>query len=357
MKVLFLTKYSFMGASSRYRTLQYFPFFETMGVSCTHSPLFGDDYLNSLYQKKNRGIIILKSFFYRASLLIFRIANYDLIVIEKEIFPYFSAIFERYLFYKKTPYLLDYDDAIFHNYDKSNCILIRQLFKNKIPTVIKNSRGVIAGNNYLLEYVKRYKSDKVYYLPTVINVNKYTPKVEGSNEKFIVGWIGSPSTSKNIIMLNNPLKRFCYKHDATIRLIGFDKDMASSLEFPHEVINWVHDHESNEISKFNVGIMPLIDSPFNRGKCGLKLIQYHGCALPVIASPVGVNKKIISHGHNGFLANSDNDWYVYLELLYKNNSLRQQMGERGRNKIEEEYNLDKTNIEYYNIITSFNHHN
>lgn len=354
MKVLFLTKYSDMGASSRYRTLQYLPYFESMGISCTHHPLFGENYLTSLYQKKRRGLIaILKLVFNRMIFLFFHARNYDLIVIEKEIIPYFPAIFEQYLVFRKVHFIIDYDDAIFHNYDESKYTLIRKLLNNKIPDVIKKSSGVIAGNNYILEYVKCFRSDNVHFLPTVINTNNYTIKRWNSDENFIVGWIGSPTTSKNILMLNGPLQKFCDKYSASVNLVGFDKELTSELRFPHEIIPWVQNKESDEIQKFSVGIMPLIDSPFNRGKCGLKLIQYHGCALPVIASPVGINKKIVVHAANGFLAKTDDDWYKHLEVLYNDRSLSRKMGEHGRKIIENEYSLSKTNVEYFNLISSF----
>lgn len=354
MKVLFLTKYSDMGASSRYRTFQYLSYFDSRGISCTLFPLFGEDYLTSLYQKKRRELlIILKSALKRVMLIIFHATNYDLIVIEKELFPYFPAVFERYLFFRNVHYLLDYDDAVFHNYDQNKSKLIRFLLKNKIPTVIKKSNGITAGNDYLLEYAKRYKLSKVYYIPTVIDLQKYIQKVWKNHEEFFVGWIGSPSTSQNILMLNKPLQKFCKKYNVSVRLIGFDKNFASELAFPHEIIPWVFNKEPDEIQKFSVGIMPLVDSPFNRGKCGFKLIQYHGCALPVIASPVGINNNIITHGANGFLAKTGDDWYKYLEILYGNRSLCQSMGAQGRKIVEDEYSLEKTKAKYYNLINSF----
>lgn len=352
MNVLFLTKYTSKAASSKYRTLQYLPYLEEMGVSCTISSLFADDYLKSLRQHKNRGIVILKSLLKRISVIFLQANKFDLIIIEKELIPYFPAIFERYLSLIKTGYVLDYDDAVYHHYDENKNSVIRLLLKNKIPTAIKKSSGIIVGSDYILEYVKRFKSDNVYFLPTVINANNYSIKIS-DNTNFIIGWIGSVTTSKNIVMINNSLENFCNEYNATVRLVGFDEELGSSLTFPHEIINWVEGKEPDEIKNFDVGIMPLIDSSFNRGKCGFKIIQYHGCALPVIASPVGINKKIITHGTNGFLAKTDDEWYQYLEMLYIDRSLCHSMGAQGRKKIENEYDLDQTKVEYFKIIKSF----
>lgn len=105
---------------------------------------------------------------------------------------------------------------------------------------------------------------------------------------------------------------------------------------------WREESEIQNIQRFDVGIMPLLDEPFERGKCGYKLIQYMACGLPVIASPVGVNGQIVEHGVTGFLVKSQDEWLQALAFLRDNPGRRREMGQAGRKKMEAEYSLQAT---------------
>lgn len=148
MKILYFTKYSAKGASTRMRSLQYFPFLQSKGLAITYSPLFNDEYLDNLYSGK-RSVWNILSGYLRRLMVLFTIRKYDKIVIEYELFPYLPAWAERVLSKLGISYIVDYDDAIFHNYDKSDYPWVRKFLSRKIDVVMKHSKVVVAGNQYL----------------------------------------------------------------------------------------------------------------------------------------------------------------------------------------------------------------
>jgi glycosyltransferase involved in cell wall biosynthesis len=350
MKILFLTKYEYLGASSRYRTLQYLPYLKKYGIDCDVSPLFSDDYLIHKYSTGKASVYEVVKAFIRRVFSLLKSSKCDLIVIEKEIMPYFPSFFEKFLNITKIPYIVDYDDAIFHNYDKNNNPIVRSLLSKKIARVMKNASLVIAGSPYLASYA-RMAGAKVIEIPTVIDLKKYPSKKYDEPELFTIGWIGSPSTQNYLIDIAPALRQFCNEYKCKLTLIGANDEVKDKLKYiPVEIVEWKEEIEIKEISRFSVGIMPLPDAPWTRGKCGFKLIQYMGCFLPVIASPVGVNIKIVEHGANGYLAKSQDDWYKYLKKLYKSRELGNEFGLQGRKKVEEWYNLDVQAKRYADIL-------
>ncbi len=355
MKVLFLTKYSYIGASSRYRTFQYLPYLKENGIDFDIKPLFNDEYLKHKYSYSRVNILLtLKRILKRIKTILIDSHKYDLIVVEKEIIPYFPPLFEYYLKITKRPYIVDYDDAVWHNYDNHRLKVIKYLLRNKIKKVMKLAEVVIGGSDYIVNYAKYSGAKKIEKIPTVINLEKYKCKEnEKTNELFVVGWIGSPSTSKYIITINEVLAEFTKKYDAIVHLIGFDKKLEKELLFSFTIIDWNEDTEVQEICKFDVGIMPLIDGPFERGKCGFKLIQYMGCRKPVIASPIGENNIIVEHGINGYLANNPNEFLYYLIKIYNDKNLRKKLGENGYRKFFNQYSLKVAANDYLKIIKGF----
>ena len=351
MKILFLPKHEYMGASSRYRTLQYLPYIEENNMDFDVSPLFSDEYLKFKYKHgKENKIITFKRILNRIQTILFKASTYDVLVIEKELIPYFPAILEWYLKLKKIPYIVDYDDAVWHNYDLHRKSIVKFLFKNKIRYVIKNAQCIVTGSEYIVDYAKYANARNIVKIPTVIDLEKYICTDIENKDKFIVGWIGSPSSSKYILELNTVLKEFTDKYNATVHLVGFDKKLSSQLLFNNKIIDWTEESEVKEINYFDVGIMPLPDTPFERGKCGFKLIQYMGCKKPVIATPVGENKIIVESNINGFLANNDKEWLIALEKLYKSKELCRSMGENAYIKINNFYSLDIVKNKYINTI-------
>ncbi|MDD5120694.1 MAG: glycosyltransferase family 4 protein [Candidatus Omnitrophica bacterium] len=197
---------------------------------------------------------------------------------------------------------------------------------------------VVAGNLYLSSYAKKVNQN-VSILPTVIDIERYPVKNYEfiGNKEFTIGWIGSQSTAVYLKPVLKILDRFCSEYKATVVLIGSGDIPGIGRNF--RIHEWSENTEIEMLLGLDVGIMPLPDTFWARGKCGFKLIQYMACGLPVIASPVGVNSEIVENHINGFLAETDQQWYDSLIALYKNINLRKRMGEAGRSKVSSKYSL------------------
>ena len=235
--------------------------------------------------------------------------------------------------------MIDIDDAIFHQYDLSRQRLVRSLLGDKIARLMHHAALVLAGNDYLADYAQRAGAPWVEVLPTVVDTQRYVPDASATSQKFTVGWIGSPATAHYLKLIEKPLARFCAEHPCQIHVIGADPRLAG---VDYQVLTWQEDSEVDLIRQLDVGIMPLSDTPWERGKCGYKLIQYMACGKPVLASPVGVNRQIVEHGVNGFLATTRDEWLEALRRLASDAALRMRLGEAGRAKVARDYALEVT---------------
>jgi glycosyltransferase involved in cell wall biosynthesis len=338
MKILLFSRYSRLGASSRLRTMQYLPVLAEAGCEVEVFPLFDDAYLTSLYSGR-RQVIPMLGYYKRRMLRLATSSNVDLIWVEKEALPWMPWMIERLALPSGVPLVSDYDDAIFHRYDMSRNPLVRGVLGNKIDRVMAASTIVMAGNEYLAERARKAGARHVEVIPTVLDSEAYkvgSPTL--SVEKAIIGWIGSPSTWTDYAAPMMPLlSSIATTEGAMIRAVGAAHDVAGSDTL--ELLAWSEATEVVAIQSMDIGIMPLDDSPWARGKCGYKLIQYMACGVPVVASPVGVNADIVEHGVNGFLATTEQEWREALTTLLRDPALRQRMGAAGRRKVEAEFSL------------------
>jgi len=352
INVVAFSKYSYDGPSSRYRFYNYVNSFKKENINFKINPLFNKCYF-SAKNKFQKILIVLLSYIKRFFQIIALLVNHkkiDLVVIEYELFPYFPAIFEYILKKRNIKYFVDYDDAIFHKYDLNKNKIIKFLLKDKIANVIKYASKVIVCNSYLENYAKKYNNN-IFKLPTVVILEKYLKTVNSiKNDDFIIGWIGSKTTSIYILDILESIKDFVKKYpNVQFNLVGFDNNLLSEKEI-HEcninIIKWQEETEVDNILNFDVGIMPLDDTPWSRGKCGFKLIQYMSCKKPLIASAVGVNTEIIDDGENGILIYNKNEWFNAFEKLYLNKSLREKMSSNNYERINKYYNHNE-NIKKY----------
>ncbi len=340
MKILLLSKYSRMGASSRLRALQYLPHLEADGFEITVSSLFDDEYLHSLYKQNKRTVMGTARSYLQRLVVLLSSYKYDLIWVEKEIFPFLPAFAERLLRLFGKAYIVDYDDAIFHSYDMSRNPIIRHLLGGKIDTVKRHSACVIAGNDYLASRARSAGALRIEHLPTVVDYSRYKVKSDSHTDRPVIGWIGSPSTQKYVVNIRDSLVRACHRHRARLLLVGATPQVAADLQgLDIEIVPWSEESEAEMILRMDIGIMPLPDGPWEKGKCGYKLIQYMACAIPVVASPVGVNVDIVNDSQSGFLADNPSDWENALLQLLESPSLRVQMGAAGRKAVETTYSL------------------
>ena len=339
MRVLALTKYGRMAASTRQRIMQYRPYLEERGMTIEIEPLLDDALFENSVQigKPPKAGSLLGTYVRRASSLLLR-RDFDVLWISYELFPYLPGFFERLAFLPRRPVVVDYDDAIFHMYDLHRKGFVRWLLADKLRPLLRSADTVICGNEYLRDYAAQFCPNSVI-VPTVVDTEVYRPasRSRSSDHPLVIGWIGSPSTWVNVEPLLPAILATVERHGAVFRAIGGGPRAKEAQGV--EALDWREEREVQDIQNMDIGIMPLLDDPFQRGKCGYKLIQYMATGLPVLASPVGVNRDIVAPGQNGFLATSASEWTTALEMLLGDAALRRQLGAAGRKIVEKEYSL------------------
>jgi len=330
---------------------QYLPYLWDAGVDVTVAPLFGDDYVRDLYGGKVARLSVLKAYVARLGFML-RAGRFDAVWVEKEILPWVPAWLELGLFPAKVPLVVDYDDAVFHRYDQHQSSLVRTLLGRKIDRVMLRADLVVAGNEYLASRARIAGAARVEILPTVVDMARYGVSApESGGQAFpTIGWIGSPATAHFLHLIAPALHEVVARGLAQVVAVGANAGQLSSL--PITVLPWTEATEVTDIQRFDIGIMPLPDAPFERGKCGYKLIQYMACGKPVVASPVGVNSTIVRDGVDGFLASTHQEWVSALTGLLADPGLRQRMGHAGRLRIENEFSLQKAAPRFATLIDS-----
>jgi glycosyltransferase involved in cell wall biosynthesis len=349
MQVLALTRYSSLGPSSRIRFYQYIPYLTSCGVKLQVAPLLDDYYIRSLYAGKRPSSASVFMAYVSRIVKLAKSRSFDLLWIEKELFPWLPPLAESLITGLGIPYVVDYDDAVFHRYDLHKNPFVRALLGGSVDTIMRRATTVVVGNDYLAERARQAKAYQIEYLPSVVDINRYSVH-EKTSGQFRIGWIGSPVTAPFLGSIWEALEEAIKKINACLVLVGAgDQDPLPDME--KDVIPWSEESEVKNIQSFDVGIMPLTDGPFERGKCGYKLIQYMACGLPVIASPVGVNTRIVEQGKTGFLASSSEDWIRALVMLSKNAGMRRDFGMAGRKKVEQEYSLQVSAPRLFEILS------
>ena len=341
MRVLGLAKYGTRAASTRQRLLQYAPYLARHGVDLEIRPLLDDDYVARLArgEPQRRGDVARG--YARRLADLFAARRFDVLWVQYEVFPYLPGIAERALGLTGTPIVYDIDDAIFHMYDQHRVPLVREVLGNKLAPLLRQASACLCGNAYLQAYVGQYCPNSLI-VPTVVDTDAYQPSWRISPDASpratpVVGWIGSPSTWGYVEPMLPTLLPILARHGATLRVVGAGPRARGIAGI--EAVEWAEDREISDIQAMDIGIMPLPDEPWARGKCGYKLIQYMACGLPVIASPVGVNAQIVSHGIDGFLATDTAGWAQALERLLTDPALRHDFGRHAHEVAEQRYSL------------------
>ena len=339
MRVLLLSRYGQLGPSSRLRHYQFLPALAAAGIEVDVAPLLPDRYLSMLYGGGGRSPGLVAQAYLTRLRALLTVRRYDLAWIEKEILPWLPYPLERLLL-AGVPYAVDFDDAWFHKYDRHRSGAVRALLGDKLDRLMSRAALVTVGNDYLGDRARAAGARRILTLPTVVDLNRYPPhKPATGKERVTIGWIGSPSTSPYLDLVRAPLEAMVADGRADLVLIGAGKEALSGL--PVRRLDWTEASEVSDILSFDIGIMPLADTPWERGKCGYKLIQYMACGRPVVASPVGVNTSIVEHGVNGFLADTEAEWREALGRLCAEPGLRAAAGAAGRARVEQRYCVDR----------------
>jgi glycosyltransferase involved in cell wall biosynthesis len=340
MQVNALTRHGREAASTRQRLLQYIPALEAAGFRVEFEPLLGDDYVRSLVDGGGFSRLdVARSYFKRMQALLLG-PGADILWVYAELFPYLPGWFERLALSRSRAIVYDFDDAFFHNYDANPNPLVRGLLGRKFEPLLRRASACSCGNSYLQDYASRFCRRSII-VPTVVDTDLYKPHTNRTepNRPLVIGWIGSPTSWRYLRPLLPLLAELSRERGIKVRVVGAGVQ-AEKDRFPGlELVDWAESREVADVQAMDIGIMPVPDDFWARGKSGYKLIQYMACGLPVVASPVGVNRDIVSQGITGFLATSTDEWRSFLSRLIADADLRHRLGTAGRKRAEEEYSL------------------
>jgi len=317
MKVIFLTHHSLQG--HRFRVECYFPYLNAHKVETVWQPI-----PSSL--RERWGI-------YRD------LSHYDVVLIQRRLL---SPIECYHIRRRARKIIFDVDDAVmFRSSSSSRQRSLSRMWKFKY--MVLNSDAVIVGNRFLRDQVLPFvEPNRVTLIPTAIDVNFYPKKKTISHkERMILGWIGTQSTLKYLRDLNDVLRSLAKRFNKVSLKIVCDEFYDFST-IPVIKKRWSLEEENDDLVSFDIGLMPLRDDLWSRGKCGLKIIQYQCVGLPVVCTPVGINRDIIRDGYNGFWATTPQEWLEKLSTLIEREDLRSEMGAHGMQMVEKEFSLDVT---------------
>lgn len=354
MNVLVLVPYLYDTApGQRFRIEQWARVLEPKGVSFTFMPFESQALRLVLYRRGQYAAKVrelLRCVRRRLALVASIDRRWDVVFLYRELLPLGPPVLER-LLARKVPLVYDFDDAIFIP-DVSDANRRFKWFRwsHKVGAICSLSAHVTVGNEYLRRYAERH-ARYVSVIPTTIDTAEYTPKDSAAlNGVPVVGWSGSMTTVKHLRMLESTLQTLARSLEFRLKVIG-----STGFRLPGvrvESVPWGARAEVAELRSFDIGIMPLPDDSWSRGKCGLKALQYMAVGVPTIASPVGVNSEIIEDGVNGFLAASEPEWIAKLSLLLADEDLRWGFAKEGRRTVEERYSAKVHAPRLYQIFTT-----
>lgn len=314
---------------------QFVPSLGAHGYRTMNRPFFSDDYLRRFFADgtKDKWEII------RSQIMRWKVISQndaDVLWIEKDVWPFMPASIEKRVWDGDTPYVLDFDDAVFHTYDKSGSFLVRSLLGKKFVPLMANSASVLVGNEYLADYARKAGAENIEIIPTVVDPSHYPMQDAPDDGRIKIGWIGTPRNARYLDQVIAAVNRLANELPLTLVTIGA-KPIAG-LAIPQVNHDWSEEDEGRLLGGIDLGVMPLPDDPWERGKCGYKLIQYMAAGKPVIASPVGVNKQIVSE-QVGFLADDEQAWIDAIVSLARDRGLRRKMGLAARDRVETDYSI------------------
>ncbi|MGD8999547.1 MAG: glycosyltransferase family 4 protein [Granulosicoccaceae bacterium] len=309
-RILFISKGT-GSASTRYRALDYFPALQTAGWQCEHISTRG-----GLWQRW---------------LLLRAARKADVVVVLRKTFP---AWYTRLLRKAAKRLVFDFDDAVFARSNGGASPKRARQFAHMVSL----SDAVWAGNAFLAEQAAQHNQG-VQIVPTAIAMQRYTGETEKHHAHTDLVWIGSSSTRRYLETVLPVLHR-AYRDIPALRL-----KIIADFDLPHAgiptlAVRWSADSEVRELASAHIGIAPMPDNTWTRGKCALKVLQYMAAGLPVISANAGANAEVIEHGVSGLLCNNDDEWLAAITQLANDPQRRAAMGEAGQQRCAERYSQD-----------------
>ena len=337
LRVLGLSLYGPLAASHRVRLSQFQPGLLSLGIDLQIQSLLDDAYLQRSFSGRRASLRSLFAAYVRRVQILCQTDQYDLAIVYGDLLPYLPSWLECRLL--RIPFIYDCDDAFFLKYSTGRLRLFQSLIGSKANRLMSSAVAVTAGNDWLAANA-RLSNSNVTLLPSVVDTEHYRPvefsRLESRAEPFTLGWIGSPSTAPYLKLLVDPLQQLACERSVRLIVVGGAAPTIKGVDVIE--LPWSLEQEVPMIQQFHVGVMPLPDTSWARGKCAYKLIQCMACGIPVVASPVGANVDVVSP-ECGLLAHSSDEWLMSLRYLAVDADRRLQMGISARQRVEQRYSL------------------
>lgn len=337
LSVLGLSLYGPQAASHRVRLSQFQPGLAAAGIEMQIQSLLDDSYLQRSFSGRRPSLRCLLAAYGRRLQALLPADRFDLAIVYGDLLPFLPGWLERQLL--QIPFIYDYDDAFFLKYRSGRLRRLEPLLGDKADRLMSAAVAVTAGNTGLAAHARRFNSN-VAVLPSVVDTDQIrpaaTPPAERSVGPFTVGWIGSPSTAPYLQLLVEPLQQLARERPVRLLVVGGSAPAIAGLKVIEQP--WSLEQEVPLIQQFDVGVMPLPDTLWTRGKCAYKLIQCMACGIPVVASRVGANVEAVPP-ECGLLAESPEQWLAAFQRLAAEPELRQLMGTASRYWVEQRYSL------------------
>jgi glycosyltransferase involved in cell wall biosynthesis len=326
VNVLFLTTNAEIEASTRYRVLQYVPALRAAGHQVTFSPFYP--------QARGPRVPRMARGFAARAYDLARAAQFDVVLVHRELLP-FGWNHLAPLFAARVPFVFDFDDAI--HIPSLGGWRARVATPRATRILVERAARVFAGNAYLAEWA-REANERVDIVPTVVDTDVYRPRERPPRDMPLIGWVGSPTTAKYLSLIVPVLEELAKSFRFRVRIVGAGTPVridGVEVESPP----WRANGEHELFDDLDIGVYPLTDDPWARGKCGFKAIQYLACGVASVSSPVGVVREIVRDGTDGLLATTPREWKDRLALLLGSADERSRFAGSARARAVERYSL------------------
>ena len=344
IKVLGLALYGPLAASHRIRLGQYCDGLTEAGIELNVQSLLGNEYLRSRFQGGTLPILhLLGAGLDRIRLLLSR-KKFDIAIVHCELFPFLPGWLEQAAL--NIPFVYDFDDSFYLRYRTGDLAWLNPVLGRKFDYFMRGAALITAGNSYLATYASRFNAN-VTVLPSVVDTARFVPNAHLESSIFTIGWIGSPSTATYLQSLVAPLQMLGRERRLKFVVIGGKAPYIEGIEVVE--FQWSEDTEVDLINTFDVGVMPLPDDEWTRGKCAFKLVQYMACGLPVVASRVGANIDLVTQDC-GFLVSTADQWVDAIRQLWEQPLMRTKMGVSSRKRVVDYYSLQSNLPILSNVI-------
>lgn len=327
--------------SQRFRFEQYLDHLAENGFEPMMSYLISESDDRAFYAPGHyatKAGILVKSAARRAADAI-RATRCDIVFVQREAFMTGTTLFEWAFARSGARLVFDFDDAIWlPNVSSHNRMLGWLKDAGKTSRIIGMSDMVFAGNPHLAEYASAY-NDRVRLVPTTIDTDEYRVRPGQGGPGVCIGWSGSPTTIQHFEHAVPALRELKRRFGERLRFKVIGDASYRNVELGVTGTPWRRETEVDDLVDIDIGIMPLPDDPWAKGKCGLKGLQYMALGIPTVMSPVGVNSEIVAHGENGYLASTTEQWVEVLSGLVEDAAARERVGMAGRRTVEERFSV------------------